>query len=182
MSFLEEYEERLAQWSDVQYCMPRMRDTALRYPQVTVLELGVRSGNSTSAFLSAAEENGGHVWSMDTEPPGVPARWHDSHLWTFIQGDDMAGDVPSSPFMYDIVFIDTSHHYEHTLAELRKYVPLVKPGGTVLLHDTLLAHVDYEPRPYPVTLALAAFSDETGRGWTEHGGRTGFAEIERPNG
>ena len=180
MTFLEEYQQRLSEWSDVQYCMPRMRDTALRYPQVAVLELGVRSGNSTSAFLSAAEENGGHVWSMDTEPPEVPAHWRNSGLWTFLHGDDLLLDARDGKF--DIVFIDTSHHYDHTLAELRKYVPLVAVGGTVLLHDSLLAHVDFESRPYPVTLALAAFCDETGRGWTEHGGRTGFAEIERPNG
>ena len=180
MSFADEYERRVAEWSDVQYCMPRMRDTALRYEQVTVLELGVRSGNSTSAFLAAAQQNGGHVWSADTQPPDVPARWGDSGLWTFIQGDDLLLDLPEHEF--NIVFIDTSHHYDHTLAELRRYVPMVAEGGTVLLHDTLLAHVDSEPLPYPVTLALAAFCDETGRGWTEHGGRTGFAEISRPNG
>ena len=149
-------------------------------PQVAVLELGVRSGNSTSAFLAAAEANDGHVWSADTERPDVPASWHDSGLWTFIQGDDLTLKPPAEAF--DIVFIDTSHHYEHTLAELRRYVPLVAKGGTVLLHDTLLAHVDYEPKPFPVTLALAAFCTETGRGWTEHGGRTGFGEISRPNG
>lgn len=182
MSFLEEYQERLGAWSDVQYCMPRMLETALRYPEVSVLELGVRSGNSTSAFLAAAEKNGGRVWSVDTEPPEVPAHWYDSNLWTFLQGDDTTYDIPFGPVMYDVVFIDTSHHYAHTLTELRRFVPIVKPGGTVLLHDSLLAHVDYEPLPYPVTLALAAFCDETGRGWTEHGGRTGFAEITRPNG
>lgn len=180
MTFLKEYGERLVQWSDVQYCMPQMLERAARYPQVAVLELGVRSGNSTSAFLAAAEKNGGHVWSADTQLPDVPARWGETGLWTFVQGDDLLLDWGGHEF--DIVFIDTSHHYEHTLGELRKYVPLVKPGGCVLLHDTLLAHVDYEELPYPVTLALATFCKETGRGWTEHGGRTGFAEIERPNG
>jgi predicted O-methyltransferase YrrM len=180
MTFLEEYQRRLGEWSDVQYCMPQMLERASRYPQVAVLELGVQSGNSTSAFLAAAEKNGGHVWSADTEPPDVPAHWRGSGLWTFLQGDDLLLDPPEHEF--DLVFIDTSHHYGHTLAELRKYVPLVAVGGTVLLHDSLLAHVDYEPLPYPVTLAISTFCKETGRGWIEHGGRTGFAEIERPNG
>lgn len=180
MSFAEEYAQRLAQWSDVQYCMPRMYETALRYPEGAVLELGVRSGNSTSAFLAAAEKTSGHVWSVDTVPPEVPRHWAGSDLWTFIQGDDLTLDPPVTAF--DVVFIDTSHHYAHTLTELRRFVPLVKPGGTVLLHDTLLAHVDGEDLPYPVTLALASFCAESGRGWTEHGGPTGFAEIFRPNG
>lgn len=180
MTFLEEYEKRVTEWSDVQYCMPWMLEAASGYEQVRVLELGVRSGNSTSAFLAAAEKNDGHVWSADTQFPDVPARWGEGALWTFVQGDDLLLDWNRQVF--DVVFIDTSHHYDHTLAELRKYVPLVAKGGVVLLHDTLLAHVDFEPRPYPVTLALAAFCDETGRGWVEHGGRTGFAEIVCPNG
>ncbi len=180
VSFAGEYAQRASQWSDVQYCMPWMLDTATGYDQPAILELGVRSGNSTSAFLAAAEASGGHVWSMDTEPPEVPPHWADSGLWTFVQGDDLKADWAGHEF--DVIFIDTSHRYDHTLAELRKYVPLAARGGSVLLHDTLLAHVDYEPRPYPVTLALAAFCDETHRGWTEHGGRTGFAEIVCPNG
>ena len=51
-----------------------------------------------------------------------------------------------------MLFIDTSHAYEHTLAELRKFVPLVAPGGTVLLHDTRLEvpeRVGPQP-PFPV--------------------------------
>ena len=180
MTFADEYATRLGSWSDVQYCMPGMLETALRYPEVSVLELGVRSGNSTSAFLTAAEKTGGHVWSVDTEPPDVPVHWADSGLWTFIQGDDLTLEPPVTAF--DVVFIDTSHHYAHTLTELRRFVPIVKPGGTVLLHDTLLAHVDGEDLPFPVTLALATFCGETGRGWTEHGGPTGFAEISCPNG
>ena len=180
MSFAQEYEQRAAQWSDVQYCMPRMLETALRYPGVAVLELGVRSGNSAAAFLAAAEKSGGHVWSVDTVPPDVPPRWASSDLWTFVQGDDLTLELPVTAF--DVLFIDTSHHYAHTLTELRRFVPLVKPGGTVLLHDTLLAHVDGEDLPFPVTLALATFCAETGRGWVEYGGPTGFAEIARPNG
>ena len=58
MTFLEEYQRRLGEWSDVQYCMPWMLDTATGYEEVRVLELGVRSGNSTSAFLAAAETRG----------------------------------------------------------------------------------------------------------------------------
>jgi cephalosporin hydroxylase len=180
LTFADEYAQRLASWSDVQYCMPRMFEAALRYPDVTVLELGVRSGNSTSAFLAAAEKTGGHVWSVDTAPPDVPRHWAGSDLWTFVQGDDLTLELPATEF--DVLFIDTSHHYAHTLTELRRFVPLVKPGGTVLLHDTLLAHVDGEDLPFPVTLALASFCAESACGWVEHGGPTGFASIACPDG
>jgi predicted O-methyltransferase YrrM len=180
VSIGDDYWARADVWSDVQYCMPRMLATGLRYPQVRVLELGVRWGNSTSAFLLAAERTGGHVWSVDTMMPEVPEHWADSGLWTFICGDDLAVPVPDGGF--DVVFIDTSHSYAHTLAELRRFVPLVRDRGTVLLHDTLLEHVDGEPEPFPVAHALGEFCRETGREWHEHGGQYGFGELARPNG
>jgi predicted O-methyltransferase YrrM len=35
----------------------------------------------------------------------------------------------------DIVFCDTLHEYQHTLAEFDAYFPLVKPGGFLIFHD-----------------------------------------------
>jgi predicted O-methyltransferase YrrM len=180
VSFLDEYYDRLDAPSDVQYCMPKMFATAGRYPDARVLELGVRSGNSTSAFLAAAECYGGHVWSVDTMEPAVPFHWHESGLWTLICGDDLVVPLPDGGF--DVIYIDTAHTYEHTLAELRRFVPLVKIRGTVLLHDTLLEHVDGDPQPFPVAHALGEFCRETGREWKEHGGMYGFGELARPNG
>ena len=179
MSFADEFHERLDVWSDVQYCMPLMVQTGLRYQQVRILELGVRSGNSTSAWLLAAQQTGGHVWSVDTMAPEVPAHWADSGLWTFICGDDLAIPLPDGGF--DVVFIDTSHSYAHTLAELRRFVPLVNPGGTVLAHDTLLERVDGEAQPFPVAHALGTYCREAGLSWTEHGGQYGLGEL-RPGG
>src|SRR5690348_17788993 len=39
-------------------------------------------------------------------------------------------------FRSDVFFLDTSHEYDHTLAELRAYMPRVAPGGVALFHDT----------------------------------------------
>ncbi len=127
MSFEDEYHQRLLPWSDVQYCLPRMHDTAAAYPGVAILELGVRQGYSTSAFLAAAEKAQGHLWSIDVNDPEVPAHWLDSDLWTFIKGDDVV--VPFWVPAIDVLFVDTIHTYEHTLAELNRFVPMVKPGG-----------------------------------------------------
>lgn len=179
MSFEDEYHQRLLPWSDVQYCMPRMHDTAAAYPGVAILELGVRSGFSTSAFLAAAEKAQGHLWSIDVNDPEVQAHWLDSVLWTFIKGDDVA--VPFVAPGIDVLFVDTIHTYAHTLAELNRFVPMVKPGGTVLLHDTVYSMEGEEG--YPVARALDTFCEQTGRTWVEHGGgEFGFGEIARPNG
>jgi len=184
LSLADDYRERAAPWSDIQDCLYRLFNAAVAYPQVRVLELGVRSGVSTSAFLAAAEQVGGHVWSIDIEVPQVPMnQWLASGLWSFDQGDDLNLTVsPGNKF--DVLFIDTSHTYEHTLAELRKFVPMVAPGGTVLMHDTRLEVVEgLGPQPpYPVAKALNEFCQETGRTWTDHDAQYGLGEILKPNG
>ena len=185
MTLHGEYLYRLGPWSDIRAEMPLLYEAAACYPQVKVLELGVRTGNSTVAFLAAAEEAGGHVWSVDLEPPHAPQdQWTGSGRWTFIQGDDLKiaplEETPGVPLRPDVLFIDTSHEYDHTLAELRRYVPLVAEGGVVLMHDTLLT---WDHREYRVAEALDTFCAETGLSWTELSeGRYGLGEIRKPGG
>ena len=106
-----------------------------------MLELGSRKGNCTLAFLAGAEESGGHVWSCDiddvTADPDGMAPWAGCERWTFIRGDDMHPAVRAKlPAEVDVLFIDTSHEYEHTVRELEAYMPRVAPGGVALFHDT----------------------------------------------
>lgn len=139
--------------SDIVAHLQQLHDEVAAIPEAVVVELGVRSGNSTAAFLAAAEHNGGHVWSVDVNRPRVP--WHDHPHWTFIQGDDL--DVADRLPDCDVLFIDTSHHYRHTLAELALYMPKVKAGGVALFHDTELERPEgaliMDP-PFPVRTAL----------------------------
>lgn len=184
MSLHGEYLARLAAWSDIQAQMPLLYEAAVLYPGVKVLELGVRNGNSTVTFLAAAEEAGGHVWSVDTGPPQADtSAWEASGRWTFTQGDDLAvipEESPGVPLRPDVLFIDTNHEYEHTLAELRRFVPLVAAGGVVLMHDTLLT---WDHPEYQVAKALDTFCAETGRTWAEISeGQYGLGMIGRPNG
>ena len=149
-----------------------------------MLELGVRTGNSTVAVLAAAEEADGHVWSADLEPPHAPDdQWVHSGRWTFLQGDDLEvtpEESPGVPLRPDVLFIDTAHTFDHTLAELRRFVPSVAEGGVVLMHDTLLT---WDHREYQVPQALDTFCAETGRSWTELSeGRYGLGQILKPNG
>jgi len=97
-----------------------------------VLELGVRKGESTRSFLSAMEKLNGKLISIDIDDcSGVS----NSPNWEFHQMNDLDFDTNSDEF--DIIFIDTSHTYEQTLAELRKFAPKLKSSGVILLHDTL---------------------------------------------
>lgn len=155
ISFHNEYQVRCVQSSDIRDHLPRLYKEAST-GDAQIIELGVRSGNSTAAFLAAVERFGGHVYSVDIDQP--PA-WGETDLWTFHRGDDLliAADLPDQ---VDIVFIDTSHHYSQTVAELETYRSKVKPGGVILLHDTELEDPAGAPAgdpPFPVRVAVEEF-------------------------
>lgn len=171
------YQSRLVPWSDIQEQMPLLRDAARRYSRPVIGELGSRSGESTSALLSGAAATGGHVWSIDCGPTNT--QWATSGLWSFLPADDMSANALAwMPAELDVLFIDTSHRYDHTLAELRAYAPRVKPGGVILMHDVELtigqmiqygepgAADDADGPEYPVAAALDVYCKETGLSWT----------------
>lgn len=160
MNSLAEYVFRCQQNSDIAQHLPRLHQEASR-PDCVVIELGVRSGNSTVAFLAAVEAFGGIVHSVDINQPGIP--WWHHPQWFFHQGDDLnlAGELPDC----DVLFIDTSHWYEHTRRELDVFVPKVRPGGVVLLHDTELESPAGAPSgdpPFPVRAAVDGYVTEHG--------------------
>jgi predicted O-methyltransferase YrrM len=183
------YLDRLTRWSDIQEFLPLLYDAARSYPEVRVLELGARSGNSTLALLAGAIEAGGHVTSCDIDKVtnrrsifnGLGA-WTATPEWTFIHGDDMDPKVQDRlPQEVDVLFLDTSHYYEHTLAELESYVPRVVPGGVVLCHDTLWLPCrpgeHWDGSPPPTGRAIDDYCKQTGRTWTEIPVRYGMGII-----
>ena len=169
-----DYQLRLTTWSDMAEQSHLLRDAVRQYWQPVIAELGTRTGESTSALLSAASSCGGRMWSVDIAQVHPSDWWEQTGWWKFLAADDMS-DMAAQfiPDQLDVLFIDTSHTYEHTLAELRKYVPRVRPGGTVLCHDTELRHndpimgwdwvmaADHAP-VFPVAAALDTFCAETG--------------------
>jgi cephalosporin hydroxylase len=179
------YVDRCSRWSDIREYLPFLHETARSYDRCRVLELGCRKGNSTLAFLAAAGEAGGHVWSADIadvalDPEGM-LPWAREPRWTFTCGDDMDATVQSLlPARCDVLFIDTSHEYEHTLAELRAYMPRVAPGGIALFHDTnLIGWPGYrwDSRVPPVRAALGDWCAETGLSWENLPGEYGMGII-----
>ena len=186
-----DYLDRLqGPWTDIRFHLPYLFETALKYPDMQVLECGTRDCNSTCAFLAAAEAVGGVVHSCDLTVPDIPdavmGRWYASKHWEFKQAHDLS---IQSAVLFDIVFIDTSHDLYHTINELRKFLPMVKPGGRILLHDTEWAGLDSPSARYmrgdgkgwgPVAWALDWFCDnehERKIRWTNRPGSFGLGEI-----
>jgi predicted O-methyltransferase YrrM len=177
VNFVDDYRYRCSVDSDIVDHLPYLYDQA---QGKQIIELGVRGGNSTAAFLAAIED-GGHLWSVDILDPQIPADWYKFDRWTFRLGDDLelAGSLPDA---IDVVFIDTSHHYNHTMAELNAYTTKLVAGGVVLLHDTELE------RPYgaiggpafPVRQAIEDWTAVTGWEFELRPGCNGLGVVHKP--
>jgi cephalosporin hydroxylase len=177
--------DRLSKWSDIQEYLPFLYEQARSRPGCRVLELGARRGNSTLAFLAGCTESGGHVWSCDIDdvrrfPDGI-GPFAASPRWTFVHGSDMDPAVQARlPDQVDVWFLDTSHEYEHTLAELRAYMPRLAPGGVALFHDTNLngwPGYRWDSATPPVAAALDEWCAETGAAWENMPGEYGLGVI-----
>ncbi|HMI48900.1 MAG TPA: class I SAM-dependent methyltransferase [Gemmatimonadaceae bacterium] len=177
MTLTEIYEEVATQPTDVQGHLGTFVELVVELDASQVIELGSRSGVSTIAWLYALE-NRGHLWAVDVSPaPPIEGCEH----WTFVQGDDCSpGVLAQLPYEVDIVFIDTSHAYEHTLRELELYLPRVRAGGRILLHDTELEYPELigPSVPFPVKRAIEAFCAQHDLTWTNHEHCNGLGIVE----
>jgi predicted O-methyltransferase YrrM len=165
MDFYSEYEQRCANTqSDIHAHLPALYHYA-SVGDAQIIELGVRGGDSTVAFLAAIQTNGGYLWSCDVNAPPFANAWQTATpQWEFVHGDDLER-FPYAPDQVDVVFIDTSHTYHQTVAELDLYHAKVRPGGVILLHDTELRSPADSPAsdpPFPVRQAVQEFAEDYG--------------------
>jgi len=174
VSLAERYREICLTDSDIKDHLPTLVDLVVEHDARHVVELGTRTGVSTIAFLYALEQTGGKLTSVDIDrKPSIGDYPH----WEFEQGDDL--EVFASIEPADIVFIDTSHDYRHTLRELNLYVNLVRRPGLIVLHDTELRNpIGVAPRPeWPVKRAVEEFCGDEGYKWTNNPACWGLAVI-----
>ena len=180
-SLLEEMYRRLCRTpSDIYEHLPTFVQLVKERNAQHVVELGTRTGVSTVAWLHALEGTGGRLTSVDIDSmPGIGVFDH----WRFVQGSDLDPAVFADLEQADIVFIDTSHHYEQTLRELNLYRHLVRPGGLIVCHDTELPRPEGSPRHdpvFPVRAAIEEFCEAEGLAWTNDPKCWGLAQIEVP--
>ena len=174
MTLADDYDRVCRTPSDIYEHLPRFVELAKDAEHV--IELGTRTGVSTIAWLYGLEGHG-RLTSVDIDAkPDIGEYDH----WTFIQGSDLDPAVINQLEPADVVFIDTSHLYEHTLAELNIYRYLVKPGGRIVCHDTMLERPEGAPvKPrFPVMVAVNEFATAEGLKWTNDAKCWGLAEIE----
>ena len=176
---VEAYREACDTPSDIYQHLPTFVQLCEELQAKTVIELGTRGGVSTIAWLYGLELTDGHLYSVDIDP--APEFEHER--WTFVRGDDVDPVIVSGLPDAEIVFIDTSHAYRHTMQELNIYKWKVKPGGRIVLHDTELARPEGWTRDqpqYPVKQAIVDFCFDNDYPWTNYRNCFGLGVIEIP--
>jgi predicted O-methyltransferase YrrM len=143
LPLLEEIRARALKRTDISdHLADLFAETAAVRPQL-IVELGVRGGESTFVLERAAALSGAALVSLDIRDcrrVSAYKRWH------FIKEDDITfagrfrtwceerGLAPA----IDVLFIDTSHLYEHTVQEIRHWFPHLAPHAKVFFHDTCM--------------------------------------------
>jgi cephalosporin hydroxylase len=128
-----------------------------------IVELGVGDGESTFVFERVARLWGAVLVSVDIEDCRNVSSYRDR---TFVQMDDIAFASSFDEWcrkrgiepQIDILFIDTSHLYDHTVAEIRSWFPFLADRAKVLFHDTNMHDV------------FVRKDGSTGRGWDNERG------------
>lgn len=157
-----------AAWEDMAPHVQQLVDLAT--PCRRILELGVRGGVSTAAFLTGLPPYG-ELWSIDIDPnvPDMVPPWvRNDHRWRFTCMNSK--DIFPSVDAYDLALIDTSHTYADTIVELRH---LLLGAKIIVLHDYL------DPNYPGVHEAIHEVLREGGLVMTVHPSRWGLAVLER---
>lgn len=154
--------EHLGRSSDIQEHLGLLRGLAMKCN--IVVELGFRTGVSTSAFLSADA----HVTSFDIDKrvcrPFVQRLAKDyPNTFTFKEGDSRKVEIPEC----DLLFIDTDHTEATTLQELCLHEMHVETW--IVLHDTeSFGHKDRPPgKGNGVMSAIDTFLEMPGDNWMQ---------------
>jgi predicted O-methyltransferase YrrM len=114
-----------------------------------IVQLGHYYGYSALliGFMLRAMGNSGRLFSIDIDPPATDftQKWVNRaglaehvrlHLGDSAAESSVEAAVRALGEMPQLILLDSSHQYEHTLRELDLWVPRMEPGSIMLLHDT----------------------------------------------
>lgn len=141
MAELTEIQEKCLVRSDISDHLIPLFFASLAVRPHLIVELGVRGGDSTFVLERVARLCGARLVSVDREDCSAVSPGKE---WLFVRSDDIAfarhflaycreAGIPSA---IDILFVDTSHDFEHTTRELRHWFPFLSDRAKVFFHDT----------------------------------------------
>jgi len=149
--------------TDISDHLPMLFTESLNIESKLIVELGVGDGESTFVLERVANLWGSKLVSVDIDDRAEVSSFKDR---IFVQSDDIsfAAEFPDwcrrrgfEPVI-DILFIDTSHLYDHTVAEIRAWFPYLASRCKVFFHDTNMSEV------------FVRKDGSTGKGWDNQRG------------
>lgn len=112
-----------------------------------IVELGVGEGCSTVALLMGAYARRGRLTSYDVRPEcrdyalksmGLENEDLSLGCWKFSTKNSVEGAADWNNGDIGLLFIDTTHVFDHTLLELRTWLPKMRSDGIICGHDYYL--------------------------------------------
>jgi len=128
--------------SDISDYLATIFSEAVAVKPRLIVELGVRGGESRFVLERVARVTGAFLVSVDLDD--CSAVCTESPRWPFVRSDDILfakifGDWCTQRRIeprIDVLFIDTSHLYEHTVQEIDAWFPYLSDDCKVIFHDT----------------------------------------------
>lgn len=113
----------------------------------TYIEVGSRDKGNI-AWVSTISDETAHLIDIDIEPnPSAETKLlnfiRPTQRYSSIVGDSVGEDtlhslsIALAGDLADVIFLDSSHMYSHMMREVDLYLPFLKPGGFMLIHDIL---------------------------------------------
>lgn len=146
LSELNEIKKHIHKRTDISDHLETLFLESLALKPKLIVELGVRGGESTFALERAAKLSNSKLVSVDLDDCSKTSSYKDRF---FVKGDDIkfAKEFKSwctekkIKLEIDVLFIDTSHFFKHTLEEINSWFPFLSKKAKVFFHDTRLRTV-----------------------------------------
>ena len=152
LAYEENYERSVGGWREggiVSYASVELEVGRLWHSLVMllqprlVLETGTFQGYSTACIASALATLGGDRRVITIDPaPQEGQVWAGTDLEPLVSlrrqfSQDAFADLYLARAKFDMLVLDSDHHYDTIMRELMLYEPLLREGGSILLHDSL---------------------------------------------
>jgi cephalosporin hydroxylase len=143
---LDEIKRRSQARTDISDHLVTMFVESLAQKPRLIVELGVRGGESTFVLERVAKLCGSKLVSVDIEDCSFVSSYEQR---TFVKSDDITFARRFAKYcveidarsQIDILFIDTSHLFDHTVREIEQWFPFLSTEAVVFFHDTNLRQI-----------------------------------------
>jgi len=142
----KEIQQRSLKYTDFSDHLTTLFAEAVSNQPKLIVELGTRGGDSTFVLERVAKLCDADLVSVDIVDCKNVSQYP---KWHFVQNDDIKFAAEFNkwclerrlPAEVDVLFIDTSHEYQHTRQEIEAWFPHLSGKAKVIFHDTNLRKI-----------------------------------------